>query len=1209
MLDLRRSVRVAATVGLALVTLATTHLSTQSRSNGRSLTTVVVDGLEAVEGEVLVRYRAEAGVVGRQRAEFDVDSDEVETVGRRGARRIRSRRLGTREMLQALRNNPDVDYAEPNYIIRLTAVPNEPWFGSLWGLFNSGQIVNGSAGVPGADIDAPGAWAYTTGSRANVVGVIDTGIDYNHPDLAANIWSAPRAFSVTIGGLTITCGAGTHGFNAILNSCNPMDDHSHGTHVAGTIGAVGNNGVGVAGVSWVASMMGLKFLSAGGSGATSDAIKAIEFAIQAKAALGIDANVRILSNSWGGGGHSIALGNQIEAANTADMLFVAAAGNAGTNNDVVPHWPSSYPNANVVSVASSTNRDVRSSFSNYGVVSVDLAAPGSNILSTVPNGGYVSYSGTSMATPHVAGAAALVLGECPMDTASLKSLLLSTVDLPAALAGFTQTGGRLDVNTAIQACRAAVGPPAITVDTLLVSPGGTISFAVANGPGNATDWIGFYAAGAADNAYQQWRFLNGTQSLPASGRRNASLQLTAPLTPGTYEIRWFSNGGYTRLATSSAIAVQSQPTLTINDVTVTEGNSGTVNATFTVTMSPVNPSQTVTVGYGTSSGTASGVSDYVVTIGTLTFPPSVATRTIAVPVRGDTTFEPNENFFVNLSNVVNAAIGDAQGMATIVTDDAPPSPVVTLSSATVNPGGTIDVRVANGPGNPMDWIGLYAVGADDRAYQQWKFLNGAQTPPASGLTAVWLQLTAPQTPGTYEIRWFANGGYSRLATSAPVTVQVQPTLRINDVSLNEGDGGTTTATFTVTLSPPNATQTVTAAYATTNGTATTANGDYVAASGTVTFAPSVTTRTITVILNGDTTPEPDETFFMNLSSPVNAGIGDAQGLALVRNDDAPPGAAVTIPTPNVSPGALIPFTVSNGPGNTIDWVAFSAAGADDRTYQQWQFLNGIQSPPTSGLTSAALQFTAPQAPGTYNIRFFANGGYTRLATSATITVGAPSPTITINDVSVTEANSGSANATFTVTISPVNASQSVTVDYATANGTATTADNDYLAASGTLTFAPSVDTQTITVPIVGDTAVEVNETFVVNLSNATNAAISDAQGSGTIVNDDVPPCSPCAAITVQSTTVNAGAIINFQVVDGPGNVGDWVGLYAVSSADRGEYVQWKYLSGSQSPPTAGRTGASLQFVAPSTPGTYNIRWFANHGYTKLATSVAITVLP
>jgi serine protease len=316
-----------ALLALVLGALFVSGLDGQDRDARRARRTVFVDGRAAIDGEVLVRFRESPDGFEANRAATEVETDEVEPIGRRGAQRLRSRRLGTHAMLEALRANPDVEYAEPNYLISVATLPNDPFMINLWGMFNAGQSILGIPGITGADSGAHNAWDIATGSRANVVAVIDSGIDYTHPDLAANIWTAPRAFTVVVGGIPITCPAGSHGFNAITNSCNPMDDNAHGTHVAGTIGAVGMNGVGVVGVNWVASMMGIKFLAADGFGSTSDAVKAIEFAIQAKAVLGADANVRILSNSWGGAGASLSLANQIVAANNANMLFVAAAGN------------------------------------------------------------------------------------------------------------------------------------------------------------------------------------------------------------------------------------------------------------------------------------------------------------------------------------------------------------------------------------------------------------------------------------------------------------------------------------------------------------------------------------------------------------------------------------------------------------------------------------------------------------------------------------------------------------------------------------------------------------------------------------------------------------------------------------------------------------------------------------------------------------------
>ena len=306
-----------------------------------------VNGREAVPREVLVKFRQAPQADVLSAIGDQTGAEAIQTIGRAGLRRIRAKALDVPALLRVLANHPDVLYAEPNYIVQAFTEPNDPSFPQLWGLKNIGQVVNGSAGVAGADIHAAQAWDVSIGSTAQVVAIVDTGIDYTHPDLAANVWSAPAAFTVTIGGTTITCPAGSHGFNAITLTCNPMDDHNHGTHVSGTIGAAGNNGVGVVGVNWITQLMGIKFLDANGSGTLADAIKGIDFAIQAKRAFAATggANVRVLSNSWGGGGFSQALLDEINAANAEDMLFVAAAGNNGINNDVAADLPGELPRA------------------------------------------------------------------------------------------------------------------------------------------------------------------------------------------------------------------------------------------------------------------------------------------------------------------------------------------------------------------------------------------------------------------------------------------------------------------------------------------------------------------------------------------------------------------------------------------------------------------------------------------------------------------------------------------------------------------------------------------------------------------------------------------------------------------------------------------------------------------------------------------------
>lgn len=361
------------------------------------------------------------------------------------------RGISVKVALEKLEKHPAVSYAQPNYKVRALGVPDDGRFSELWGLHNEGQ----TGGTPDADIDAPEAWDISTGSRDVIVGVIDTGVDYTHPDLVANMWSNPGEIP---GDGVDNDGNGyiddVHGINSILDNGDPMDDHGHGSHVAGTVGAEGNNSVGVVGVNHQVSLVGCKFLAADGFGSTADAIQCVDYFVALKNA---GHNVRVLNNSWGGGPEEQALRDAITASEQADILFVAAAGNDTSNNDVSPHYPSNYEHESILSVASTNHNDGISWFSNWGLTSVDLAAPGSDILSTVP-GGYGSASGTSMASPHVAGAAALVLAVNPgLSALEVKQLLMESGDDNADMQGKIVSGKRLNLLNAVEAADPAPG--------------------------------------------------------------------------------------------------------------------------------------------------------------------------------------------------------------------------------------------------------------------------------------------------------------------------------------------------------------------------------------------------------------------------------------------------------------------------------------------------------------------------------------------------------------------------------------------------------------------------------------------------------------------------------------------------------------------------------------------------------------------------------
>jgi len=351
----------------------------------------------------------------------------------------------------------DIEYAEPNYIYQHSVVSNDTYFtnGSLWGMYGTTTSPANTYGSQAAT-----AWAAgKTGSNTVYIGIIDEGYMYSHEDLVANAGVNPGEFGKATGvdddgnGLVDDI----YGWDFAGNNNSVFDGvgDDHGTHVAGTIGGVGGNGKGVAGVCWNVKLLNAKFLGNTG-GTTANAIKAVDYFTNLKKK---GLNIVATNNSWGGGGYSQALYDAIERANIAGILFIAAAGNGGTdgvgdNNETTPHYPSSYSNTNIIAVASITNTGAISGFSNYGVTTVDLGAPGSGIWSTIPKksgknivSSYASYSGTSMATPHVTGAVALYASLNPGASAdAIKTAILGSVTPTPSLAGKCVTGGRLNVS-------------------------------------------------------------------------------------------------------------------------------------------------------------------------------------------------------------------------------------------------------------------------------------------------------------------------------------------------------------------------------------------------------------------------------------------------------------------------------------------------------------------------------------------------------------------------------------------------------------------------------------------------------------------------------------------------------------------------------------------------------------------------------------------
>ncbi len=457
-------------------------------------------------------------------------------------------------VLAAIRKRPDVAWAERDHYLRISrTVPNDPDFESCWGLDNQGQML----GTPDADIDAPEAWDIATGSSDVIVAVIDTGVDYTHNDLAANMWTNAAEANGNPG--EDDDGNGyiddVYGI-AVVNgtpSGDPMDDHGHGTHVAGILGAVGNNGVGITGVAWSVKVMALKFMNSSGMGLESDAATCIDYAVAHGAT--------ILNNSYGGDTWSQALHDAIAAANGAGVLFCAAAGNESMEIDGWKSYPAGYDLPNIIAVASTDGADGLSYFSNYGASSVDVGAPGESIWSTWPGNQYQLLDGTSMACPFAAGVAALVKSHVPgLTLEQLRDRVMWTGDPLFDLKGTTVTGLRINAYKALAGIYAtrittpsplppgAVGTPyATTLNAQSFAPPFTWSWS-AEGYVERETANGYVASGTARN----WNSDEGVWQLDLS----AAFPGGFPFYGQTYGHVYVCSNGYLEFAAAQPAPVQ-----------------------------------------------------------------------------------------------------------------------------------------------------------------------------------------------------------------------------------------------------------------------------------------------------------------------------------------------------------------------------------------------------------------------------------------------------------------------------------------------------------------------------------------------------------------------------------------------------------------------------------------------------------------------------
>ncbi|QJB46713.1 S8 family serine peptidase [Dolichospermum flos-aquae] len=1151
-----------------------------------------------------------------------------------------SPRTSVEAALATYRNSSLFEYIEPDYTITTAAtIPNDPSFGQLWGLNNTGQ----SGGTPDADIDAPEAWDIQTGNPNLVIGVIDTGVDYNHPDLVGNIWTNPG--EIAGDGIDNDNNGyidDVRGWDFAYNDNNPMDVQGHGTHVSGTIAGKGNNGVGVTGVAWNAKIMPLKFLNDSGSGSTSGAISAIAYAT-AK-------GVKLTNNSWGGGGYSQALSDVINAAGQQGALFIAAAGNSSQNTDINPAYPASYNLANIISVASTTRTDSLSSFSNYGLTSVDLGAPGSDIYSTTPNNTYSTYSGTSMASPHVTGAAALLWSQNPTWTAQqVKNTLMQTGDSISALAGKTVSGKRLNVYNAL----VSSSVPSVTVDvspTTVQEDGATdlvYTFTRTNLNLSSPLTVNFGASGIANAApvgsdpadysvitnssvtFNPTTKL-GTVTFAANAttatvvvdpiadtvqENNESVILTVNSgtgyiggSPNTATGTIISEEGFTTYfsddfanntkgwtlgtewqigsATTSTGQVYGNPDPgTDNTPTADNGVAGVViggNAStslhsyYYLTSPVINTStanklffeyarwlnsdytpymqNTVDIFNGSSwlnlwsSGGAPGVQDNSWTPQQFDIS---AYKSASTQIRFGFNVGSAGVYTVSSWNVDDVKIygdgGSTLPVITVAATDA--SAAETLLGTTPNPGEYTLTRTGSTTSSLTVNVGLTGTATNGTDYTTIpttvSFAAGSST------ALVNLNVTDDtivEGPETAILTVTSGTGYT-VGTSASATVNIadndlpQITVVATDASAAETLLGTTPNPGQYTLTRTGPTTSSLTVNVGLTGTAT--NGtDYTTIPTTVSFAAGSSTAVVNLNVTDDTLVEGPETAILTVTSGTGYTVGtSASATVNIADNDLPQvsvvatdaNAAETLlgTTPNPGQYAL----TRTGPTTSSLTVNVGLTGTATNGTDYTTIPTTVSFAAGSSTALVNLNVTDDtlvEGPETAILTVTSGTGYT-VGTLASATVNIanndfPSINLSANQT-IVEGFTSPQTVGYTATLSSASP-QTITVQYATTNGTAT-AGSDYTSTNGTLTFNPGVTSQVINIPILNDSLNEANETFTLSLSSPTNANLGISKTVTTITDTLTASVTTTLPDNVENLTLTGTAAIN-----GTGNAGN-----------------------------------------------------------------------